>query len=201
MRQLLPGVHVWSVFEPEKGYDFNGYHLDLGATRVLVDPVRFDEATALEIERLGRPALVLVTNKDHRRAVEAARARWGARVLIHALDAPLLGAPVDGTFADGELVAGALRVRHLPDQKSPGECALIWEARRVLILGDALVGDPPGKLRMLPAAKFKDLAAARRSLLQRLDGLELEALLPGDGVPLTRETAPVLRATLLALEA
>ena len=199
LTEVCPGVHAWSRFEPSKGYDFNGHHLDLGDTRVLIDPVPFEEEVAQGIERLGRPALVIVTNKDHRRAAEAARQRWGARVLVHALDAPLLGLDADGTFADGELLAGALRVRHLPDQKSPGECALVWEARRLLILGDALIGEPAGRLRMLPEAKYADPAAARRSLVRSLDGLAVDGVLVGDGRSLPRDAAPVLRATLASL--
>lgn len=201
LRPLCPGVHTWSRFEESKGYDFNGHHLDLGDTRVLVDPVPFEPEVAGAIERLGRPSLVIVTNKDHRRAADDARRRWGARVLIHALDAPLLGIPVDGTFTDGELLAGALRVLHLPDQKSPGECALLWEARGTLILGDALVGEPAGRLRMLPDAKYADPARARKSLVRRLDGLSVERLLVGDGASLPSGAAPVLRETLATLSA
>lgn len=199
MRELLPGVRTWSVFSQEKGYDFNGWHLDLGGARVLVDPVPFNPQVAAAIERAGRPDLILVTNKDHRRAAPEARERWGAPILAHALDAPLLGAPVDRTFADGELLAGALRVVHIPDLKSPGECALHWEARRILLLGDALVGDPPGRLRMLPAAKFADLAAAQRSLIARLGALPVEALLLGDGASIAAGAEPVLREALAGL--
>lgn len=196
MKELLPGVRTWSVFNQEKGYDFNGYHLDLGAIRVLVDPVPFDAAA---IERAGKPDLILITNKDHRRAAPEARERWGAPILTHALDAPLLGASVDRTFADGELIGGALRVLHLPSLKSPGECALLWTERRILLLGDALVGDPPGRLRMLPAPKFADLPAAQRSLVAHLGLLEVETLLVGDGVPITSGAGRVLRDTLAGL--
>jgi glyoxylase-like metal-dependent hydrolase (beta-lactamase superfamily II) len=232
MRQLLDGVWTWSVFDTARQVDFNGYHVTIGDWRALIDPVPFDEAA---IERLGAPTEVIITNKDHRRASRRARERWGAKVLIHERDAPLLDdeeggepreepvvptggpggvgtggderrlatrgvglgrvvdGPVDGTFQDGDLLGGALQVVHLVDQKSPGECALLWKDRRVLFLGDALWGKPAGQLTMLP-----DPAAARAGL-QRLADLDPEAILMGDGAPILSSAAEVLRRTLARL--
>jgi glyoxylase-like metal-dependent hydrolase (beta-lactamase superfamily II) len=195
MRQLLDGVWTWSVFDTARGVDFNSYHVTIGEWRALIDPVPFDEAA---IERLGAPADVIITNKDHRRASPRARERWGARVLVHALDAPLMDGPVDGTFQDGDVLGGALRVVHLPDQKSPGECGLHWAARRLLFLGDGLWGKPAGKLTMLMEAKYRDVAAARRGL-QRLAALDVDAILMGDGAPILTGAGPVLASTLAAL--
>jgi glyoxylase-like metal-dependent hydrolase (beta-lactamase superfamily II) len=47
--------------------------------------------------------------------------------------------PVDGTFAEGDLlaVAGGLRVLHTPGH-SPGHCSFVHETSGVLITGDAL---------------------------------------------------------------
>src|SRR5688572_26324696 len=109
MRQLLDGVWTWSTFDTARQVDFNGYHVTIGGWRALIDPVPFDAAA---IEALGAPAAIIITNKDHRRASPQARERWGARVLVHALDAPLMDGPVDGTFQDGELLGGALEVVH-----------------------------------------------------------------------------------------
>lgn len=187
------------MFDTARQVDFNGYHVTIGAgpdrRRVLIDPVPFDEAA---IERLGAPTEVIITNKDHRRASPRARERWGAKVLVHALDAPLMDGPVDGTFADGDLLGGALQVVHLVDQKSPGECGLLWTARRVLFLGDGLWGKPPGQLTMLPDAKYARPAAARAGL-QRLADLNVEAILMGDGAPILSGGAEVLRRTLSGL--
>lgn len=195
MKQLFDGVWTWSVFDEARQVDFNGYWVDTGSARALIDPVPFDEEA---LARLGPPIDVLLTNKDHRRAAATARARFGAAIVAHALDRPLVDVPVDREFKDGDVLAGALRAIHLPDQKSPGETALYWPARRLLFLGDALWGKPAGALTMLPAAKYKDLAAARAGL-QRLATLDVDAILMGDGAPILTGAGDVLRRTLAAL--
>ncbi|MCO5167552.1 MAG: hypothetical protein M9894_14490 [Planctomycetes bacterium] len=198
MKELLDGVWTWSVFDEARQVDFNGHLVDTGAGRALVDPVPWTPEDEAALERLGPPTEVILTNKDHRRAAARARERFGAAVLVHALDRPLLDLDPDRTFEDGDLLAGALRVVHLPGQKSPGEVALHWPARRLLLLGDALWGKPAGRLTMLPDAKYADPAAARRGL-QRLADLEVDAILVGDGAPLLGGAGQALRDTLAAL--
>lgn len=197
MKQLLDGVWTWSVFDEARQVDFNGYFVDTGTARALIDPVPWGDEVDAALERLGPPTDVIITNKDHRRAAARARARFGAAVVVHALDRPLLDVPADRAVVDGDVVAGALRVVHLPDQKSPGEMALLWPARRVLFLGDALWGKPAGRLTMLPPAKYADPAAARAGL-RRLGALDVDAVLMGDGAPILAGGGAVLRATLLA---
>ena len=126
--------------------------------------------------------MVVLTNKDHRRGSEECRRRLGTPILIHELDAPLLDIPADKTFKDGERIAGELEVIHLPSMKSPGESALYWKNERVLILGDALIGKPPGSLNLLPPEKYEDIRKAGESL-KKLKGLDARMILVGDGDP------------------
>ena len=122
----------------------------------------------------------MLTNKDHLRGSDECRRRLGNPILIHELDAPLLGLTPDGTFKNGDLLAGELEVLHLPHMKSPGESALYWRKERVLILGDALIGKPPGELGLLPPEKFADARKAFESL-RRLGNLDVKMILVGDG--------------------
>jgi glyoxylase-like metal-dependent hydrolase (beta-lactamase superfamily II) len=181
VKAVMPGVSTWAVFSAEKQLDFNGLHLTLGAACVLVDPVPFTPEQAAAIERLGAPRRILLTNKDHRRAAPEARARWNAPIFIHRRDADLVDCQIDGTFDDGELIEGALQVIPVADGKSPGESALHWAERRVLILGDALIGKPPGALSLLPPEKFADPERARTGAA-RLAELDVDVVLVGDGV-------------------
>ena len=64
--------------------------------------------------------------------------------------------------------------------KSPGEVALHWPARKLLIVGDACVGPKPGELGLLPAAAIDDLPALKKSLEQLLT-VDFDALLLADG--------------------
>jgi glyoxylase-like metal-dependent hydrolase (beta-lactamase superfamily II) len=65
--------------------------------------------------------------------------------------------------------------------KSPGEVALHDAARRILVVGDAVVGNPPGRLSLLPERVMEDPAGLRASVASLAD-LDFDALLVGDGV-------------------
>ncbi|HET8701389.1 MAG TPA: hypothetical protein VFL97_06960, partial [Nitrococcus sp.] len=68
--------------------------------------------------------------------------------------------------------------------KSPGEVALYWPERRLLLVGDAIISDPPGKCRLLPEAKLDDPAALRASVKRLCETLDFDCLLVGDGEPI-----------------
>jgi glyoxylase-like metal-dependent hydrolase (beta-lactamase superfamily II) len=76
--------------------------------------------------------------------------------------------------------------------KSPGEVALHWPERRILLVGDACVGKPPGECALLPDKVIDDKPALIQSL-RRLAQLDFDTLLVGDG-------APVLQGGRAALE-
>ena len=178
MKKLLDGIYSWSVFNEDKGLNFNGHYLQTQPP-VLVDPPLLAQADAEEIERLGRPEHIIITNRHHVRGALEAQQRFEAAIHMHALDAQEVDLEVASTFADGDSVCG-LRVVTVPDSKSPGESALYWRERAVLIVGGALIGRPAGSLSLLPAEKFADVGKARAGL-QVLTTLDVETVLVGDG--------------------
>jgi glyoxylase-like metal-dependent hydrolase (beta-lactamase superfamily II) len=96
------------------------------------------------------------------------------------------------TFKDGELLPGGIWVIHLQDQKSPGESALFLQlGKGVLIVGDALIGKPPGRLSLLPAEKYADAAKAKAGL-RRLLKYQFDAVLVGDGTSILTEAKPAV---------
>jgi len=56
-----------------------------------------------------------------------------------------------------------------------------------IILGDALIGKPPGSFSLLPAEKYKDVAAARRGLRRLLEH-SFDTVLVGDGASVIRDS-------------
>ena len=80
------------------------------------------------------------------------------------LDAGSVEIEVDSTFDDGDALAGFLKAVHVPDNKSPGETALYWQQRKILIIGDALIGKPPGDVSLLPKEKYADIMLAREGI-------------------------------------
>ena len=65
--------------------------------------------------------------------------------------------------------------------KSPGEVALFWEDRGLLIVGDAIIGHPLGRCGILPEKVMDDPAEMKRSV-EDLLGFDFNVLLMGDGV-------------------
>ena len=97
---------------------------------------------------------------------------------------------VDEPVHEGDLIAGALRVIDLPG-KSPGEIGIYFEpalhavsrdAGGILLLGDAIIGYPPGALGLIPEQNLDDPVILKRSLAKLLS-YEFEVLLLCDGQP------------------
>jgi glyoxylase-like metal-dependent hydrolase (beta-lactamase superfamily II) len=76
--------------------------------------------------------------------------------------------------------------------KSPGEIALHWPERKILLVGDAIVGDPPGRCKLLPEKVVDDPARLRESV-RALLALDFETLLVGDGEPIPQFAKERLR--------
>ena len=105
------------------------------------------------------------------------------------------------TFAHGETLAvpGQPRAVHAPGH-TPGSAALLFEQRRVLLSGDALVTRNPftGRVgpQIMPSGLNQDTDRALASLAV-LDGVPADVVLPGHGEPWTEgatEAARLARA-------
>ncbi len=145
MREIVDGILTWSWFSEPHGYDFNGHLIRHPGGNVCVDPVEpsEDDLEALVGEGVSR---ILLTNRNHSRAANRIRARTGARTSIHADDADHARSQdtdIDDTLTVGDRI-GPLEVIAAAG-KSPGEVALLWPERGILIVGDAVIGQPPGR--------------------------------------------------------
>jgi glyoxylase-like metal-dependent hydrolase (beta-lactamase superfamily II) len=192
MREILPGILTWPWFSARHGYDFNGWLVRHPGGNVCIDPVEMTDEVLDEIGREGA-ATVVLTNRNHFRASMRVRERTRGRIAIHPADAAF--AKEKGTTVDDELKTGQRIGPFLvvdAHGKSPGEIALHWPERRILIVGDACVGKPPGECALLPDAVIDDKPALIASL-RRLSKLDFDSLLLGDG-------APVLEGGRAALE-
>ena len=121
------------------------------------------------------------------------RERTGATTLIHPDDAAHArsqGAAIDGELSIGEKI-GPLTIVAVPG-KSPGEVALHWPERKLLIVGDAVIGNPPGHCALLREKVMDNPARLRRSVRKLLD-LEFDTLLVGDGASILHDAKLRLR--------
>jgi glyoxylase-like metal-dependent hydrolase (beta-lactamase superfamily II) len=192
MRVVVDGVVGWSWRSPPHGYDFNGWRVRHPDGNVCVDPVEPGDDVLASLGREGVARIVL-TNRNHTRRAALVRARTGAPIAIHPADAAHAGA--QGTTIDAELRVGErvgpFVVVGVPG-KSPGEIALHDPVRRLLIVGDAVIGNPPGRLSLLREQVMDDPERLRASV-RALAALDVGVLLPGDGVPILADASARLR--------
>src|SRR3954467_6031234 len=192
MREILPGIFTWPWFSQRHGYDFNGYFVKGASGNVCIDPVEMDENVLADLAREGVARIVL-TNRNHFRAAAKVKERTGATVAIHSADAQFArerGTPIDSGLAHGSRVGPFTVVD--AHGKSPGEVALFWKERSLLVVGDACVGKPPGECALLPDAVIDDKRALRDSL-RSLAALDFDALLLGDGAQIPSGGRAALR--------
>ncbi len=182
MRDLGPGIWTWDWFSEPHGYDFHGTLVVHAEGNLCIDPVEPGEDDLEALEKEGVSTIV-ITNRNHARAANLVRERTGGRTAIHPADAAHArdqGLRIDDELETGQRV-GPFDIVAVPG-KSPGEIALHDPARRLLIVGDALIGNPPGELSLLPERVMDDPPLLRRSVRQLLL-LDFDTVLVGDGVP------------------
>ena len=193
MREIVQGIVTWESFSEPHGYDFNGYFLRHPGGNLCIDPVDPPEDVLVLLGREG-VARILITNRNHMRKAMVVREQSGAPVTIHPDDAAYArqqGATIDAELRPGERI-GPLTVVGVPG-KSPGEVALHWPERRLLVVGDAAIGNPPGRLSLLRERVMDDPPRLRRSL-RALAELDPDVVLVGDGVSIVGGAGAQLRA-------
>jgi glyoxylase-like metal-dependent hydrolase (beta-lactamase superfamily II) len=194
MREILPGIFMWGSSYADRPWDLNGYAIRFDDCTVLVDPPGPEEDDWPSFDAMKPIAKIVLTNRDHLRDAALFRTRYGAR-FVAGVDEVSQLAPIaiDEAVHEGELIAGALQVIHLPG-KSPGEIGLYFDPAHhaisgkmggILLLGDAIIGNPPGALSLIPEAKLDDPCKLKRSLPKLLD-YDFDVLLLCDGQPVLR---------------
>jgi len=196
MKNLLPGVWEWSWFSEEKQIDFNGHLLAVGEHRILVDPPPLSPADLAFLKQGERVDYIILTNRDHQRDAAQLRQTLECKVLAPELDLKEMSVSIDKAYKDGELLPGGIWVVQVMNQKSPGESALfLQKGKGIMIVGDALIGDPPGSVRLLPADKYADREQAKISL-KRLLNFNFDALLVGDGTSVLKDAKSAVQTLI-----
>jgi glyoxylase-like metal-dependent hydrolase (beta-lactamase superfamily II) len=200
MREIVSGILTWPWFSEAHGYNFNGYLVRDAAGALCIDPVEppADILEAIAREQVGR---ILISNRNHVRAANRIRGRTGARTLIHRADADYArrqGAEIDGELRVGETI-GPLVVLGVPG-KSAGEVAFHWPEHRLLVVGDAVIGHPPGACSLLRERVMDDPTALRASVRHLLE-IDFDCLLVGDGEPIVTGAKERLRELVASFPA
>ena len=197
MQSMTQAIEQWSWFSEDKQMNFNGHIIISHDQRVIIDPPPMQDTDRAILLRMA-PTHIVITNRDHVREADALRAQYTIPLYAPVADAAQMETVVDMTYQDNEVLPAGLIAIHLHAMKSPGESALLFKRDRgYLILGDALIGKPPGELRLLPAEKFADVHKAQESLTRLLD-YEYDTVLVGDGASILTDGKDAVRRALAA---
>ena len=183
MIKLLDDIYTWSVFSEEKQLNFNGWFIQNQLSsfgNVVIDPPQPSEKDLTQMQKMGGVQQIISTNQHHIRRASVIREKFNSKLQINSADAPNIELTIDTKFTNGSLIAGFLKAVVVPNNKTAGETALYWAERKLLYVGDALIGDPPGKLRLLPEKMYADIQRAKNGIKTLMD-LDFDTLLVGDG--------------------
>jgi glyoxylase-like metal-dependent hydrolase (beta-lactamase superfamily II) len=172
IEELRPGLKRWAhphpEFDPVEG-GLDASYTDVASalfvgrdSLVLIDPLVPDDLWSeldAEVKGSGKPVVVLTTISFHARNRDDVARRYAARI--------------------GGEVAGV----H-PFSAERGDEVVLWlEEPRALVVGDALLGDQAGGLRLTPWARNAEGLERTRTALKKLLELPVEIVLPAHGNP------------------
>jgi glyoxylase-like metal-dependent hydrolase (beta-lactamase superfamily II) len=194
----LPGLHFWSVYQPDRRIDFNGFFLEGVAGGVAIDPMPLAVEQVEFVRARGGLRWILLTNADHWRASAELKRAFGARLCAPADERERLGpraAEVTDWFGPQTALprelADLFEVHWLAGGKSPQEAVFVWRERQAVFFGDAVRSHETGTLRLLPPEKLSEPARLHKDLRPLLTR-PFEAVLLGDGDNLLQGAALAL---------
>jgi glyoxylase-like metal-dependent hydrolase (beta-lactamase superfamily II) len=202
LKEILPDLYSWSQYSEEKKLDFNGYLIIGKDESIIIDPPDLendDEASLKSIidQHVSCPLKgILLTNVHHERASDSLRNRFSVPVWVNERDKNGLEVSSNNSFNGEDHLFCDIQAIQLDHQKSPGETAFYMRDKKMMIVGDALIGKAPGQLSMLPPDKYQDAVKAKAGL-GKLMNYEFDTLLVGDGVSILKGAKQAV-ATFLA---
>lgn len=197
LSQIAANVLCWTEIHGaarNEPYPWNSYLIPIPDrdVLVLVDPLPLSAQERREIEGIGIPTHILLTNNYHLRESEEFRQRWGCEIRLHEYGLKEAEAPIDRALQDADVLWDMIEVIHLPDVSFVDEVSFLVKGEGgTLIVGDALCGGrkdrgvPDGSLWVNGPEYFPDLQAARRAL-RKLGRHSFERLCFAHGSPITQ---------------
>lgn len=192
IRELVDGVHHWSVYDDRIDHRSEAYAVAAGDGVVLIDPLPLaDDA----LGTLGNVSAIVLTGGFHQRASWSLRERLGVPVHAPAGAAGLEKRP-DRWYDDGQRPAGGLLALQRPGPTQP-HCVLIRDrtAPVVLFCADLLMRGADGPFRFVPREHQDDPEQTRRSVRDCLT-LGADALCPAHGAPAAEAGTAAMQAAL-----
>lgn len=202
MRRLRQQLYEWvEIHGLSRGlpYPWNSHliHLKEANVRALVDPLPMSDEDLAEVEGIGAPTHILITNNYHERSADEYRARWNCKTLLHENQLGEAQCEVDGALKSGQILWDSIEVIRAPDVRFAEEVSFLLKGDQTLIIGDLVsgprqdVGIPDGAIGIRAPELYVDLVKARETLRSLL-AMPFDRLCFAHGSPLDSGAKAVL---------
>lgn len=167
------------------------------------DAERFWSAFDRDVTRLQRPVAVLLTCRWHVRSAAVFRERYGASVHAPTRAGDSIADLVTNVVVDDAPVVSGVHALVTGSPAPNEECVYVLTEHRAAVVGDVLLGDPDGGLRVADPGWYANSDEERvwyRDALPislgRLAGRDVEHLLPAHGAAVVGDPAQALSGAL-----
>jgi glyoxylase-like metal-dependent hydrolase (beta-lactamase superfamily II) len=181
VQRLANGLWRWTARHPEWGEDVGCVYYEADDATVLIDPLvpagdedEFFRHLDADVERRGRPVVVLLTCDWHQRSADALVERYGARL-------------------DDDLPEGVEEISI--DGAEERQAAYFIRPHGALVVAEIFATDRGGELEVCPTPSLKRPDELEGSL-NRLLELPIERLLVSHGEPILEEAKPRMAEAL-----
>jgi metallo-beta-lactamase superfamily protein len=172
VKELKPGLWHWTAQHPEwDEREVSSAYVETPDAVCLIDPLlprgeeeRFFVALERDVQRLGLPVAIVLTNPWHRRSSTELEQRYRAKVFVG----------VEGALPGGlQAYAGGMQ---------PEDVVLHAPSHRVLFTGDTLLGN-----ELCPEDWLAEGREHHVNCLRRVVELDADLVVPSHGMPFPLE--------------
>lgn len=169
LNQINSSLLGWATFQTQWKVDFNSYALKTKDGVVFIDPTMPAPTIVKQLEALGAPLAIVLTNAHHDRDADAFRKLYDIQIYAHEKAQSDCDTKIDVLVVNGEKLPGSLKAIFLPGVTTSEIALFAKDTGGALLLGDALL-NPAGKgLQLLGDDYIEDKKQARQSLAKLLD--------------------------------
>ena len=169
VREVVRNLYGWASFHAQWKTDFNSYALKTTEGVVFIDPLKPAPAVLKELEALGEPIGIFLTNDHHDRDADWFRKQYEIQIYAHEKAKADCDTKIDVLILDGERLPGGVRAIYLPGSSASETAFYSKLSGGIVLVGDILL-NPSGKgLSLLPEPYIEDRKQALQSLPKLLE--------------------------------
>jgi glyoxylase-like metal-dependent hydrolase (beta-lactamase superfamily II) len=191
LNRISSSLFGWASFQTQWKVDFNSYAIKTADGVIFIDPTLPAPPVLKQLEALGAPLAIVLTNAHHDRHADAFRKLYDVQIYAHEKAQSDCDTKVDVLVVNGEKLPGGVKTIFLPGVTTSEMALFAKDTGGILFLGDALLNPPDKGLQLLPDQYIEDKKQARQSL-QRLLEFNFKIATFAHGDPIRKDAKKVI---------